>query len=70
MPAVAAYRDFITPAAQSFGNDGVGSCAIEHHQRSYGCRPLGLLKDVSHAAQVAFAFFTHVADKKNRSGIR
>ena len=65
-----ANRDLVAPAAKSFGDDGVSPSAVEHDQRGDVGRPLGLLEDVSHAAQVAFALFSHVADEQDGSAVR
>ena len=63
VPAFAAQSDFEAAAAEGVIDDGLRAGAI-HHQRGSDIgakRRSG--EDVSHAAQVAFAFFPHRADK-------
>ena len=63
VPAFAAQSDFEAAAAEGVVDDGLRAGAI-HHQRGSDIgakRRSG--ENVSHAAQVAFAFFPHRADK-------
>src|SRR5438270_802501 len=57
-------------AAERFRNDGVGACAIEHHASLNRILPLGIGKNATHAPQIAFALFPHVADEQKRSSMR
>ena len=65
-----ANRDLVAPAAKTFGDDGVSPSAIEHNQRRDVGRPFRLLENVPHAAQVAFALFSHVADEQDGRAVR
>jgi len=56
------------PAAQGLRDCRVGSCAIEDDMRGDAPSQRGLVIEVAHAAQVALAFFSHVAQEKQRCG--
>src|ERR1044071_687114 len=70
-PGVAAGAtegDLKAAAAQRLVDVCVSTRAIDDQQGSDDVTPWRSGKQVTHAAQVAFAFFTHVADENNVGG--
>ena len=68
-PGVAARsaHNYLEPAAaQRFGDDGVGTGAIQDQAVSDGILPAWRGKNVPHAAQIAFALFANVANEQKR----
>ena len=65
MTSRTAHDDLKAPAAQGLGHYGVGSGTIKHDGLKNEIRVMSMAEDVPHAAQVAFAFFADVPDKKN-----
>src|SRR3954465_9382285 len=68
MPARTTKCDFKTAASQRLIHIGVCARAIDHEQRLNGIAPGGGREQVPHAAKIAFAFLTHIADEKNVCG--
>ena len=65
MAARTAKGDLKTPAAQRLIDVSVSAGAIDHEQGADGVAPWRGGKEMPHAAQIAFAFFTHIADEKD-----
>src|SRR5215470_15809170 len=70
MAAGTSHRYFEAPAAESFGDDGVGPGPVEHYAGRDLILPFGIGENVAHAAQVAFALLTHISDKQQRRRMR
>src|SRR3954468_24441623 len=68
MPARTTKCDFKTAASQRLIHIGVCARAIDHEQRLNGTAPGGGREQMPHAAKIAFAFLTHVADEQNVCG--
>src|SRR5579859_2842103 len=67
-PGVAAGTtkgDLKTPAAERLIDIRVRACAIDYEKRPDGVAPRRCRKQMPHAAKIAFAFITHVADEKD-----
>src|SRR5260370_977563 len=65
MAARATKGDFKAAAAQGLGHVGIGARAINDEKGMDGILPRSRGENVAHAAQVALAFFTHVADEND-----
>src|SRR3954469_5680581 len=70
MSAGAAHNHFKAAAAKSFRNDGVSASPIKHEARNDRILPFRFRKNVTHAAQITFALFAHVAYKQQRIFMR
>ncbi|GGH10268.1 hypothetical protein GCM10011586_28530 [Silvibacterium dinghuense] len=63
MTARAGDRDLESLAAQGIGHGDFVTGAIEDEMRGDAVAPGGFVIDMTHAAQVAFAFFADIAHK-------
>jgi len=63
-----AEGDLKTAASQRLVHERVSTRAIDHQQGVDEIAPWRSGKQMTHAAQVAFAFFAHVADENNVGG--
>src|SRR5215472_11084444 len=65
MTSGTAKPDFKALASQGLTYVGIGASSINYQQGANGLAPIRIGKNVTHAAQVAFAFFTHIANENN-----
>src|SRR2546430_4519920 len=60
------HNDFETAATKSFGDNRVSACAVKHQAGNNRILPFRFGKNVTHAAQVAFALFAYVTYEEQR----
>ena len=68
MPAGSGDGNLVAAAAQSLGDGCIGAGAIQHNVRGDAAGERAVLVKMAHAAQVAFAFFAHIAQHDQRDG--
>src|ERR1035438_5080482 len=68
--AGAARNHLKAAAAKGLRDHRVGAGAIDDDAVSNGIPPAWRLKNMTHAAQIAFAFFSYIADKQERQSVR